>query len=307
METRNVIILGSGCAGLTAAIYNARANLEPLVISGFEPGGQITLTTEVENFPGFPEGIQGPELSENMRKQAEKFGAEFVVGTAKEIIINEDKTITITTDKETYSTKALIIATGARARWLDIESEKKFKGQGVHTCATCDGFFYRGKEIVVVGGGDSACEEANFLTKFAEKVTMLVRRDEMRASKIMQERVEKNPKIDILWNTSIKEIKGDKNVEELILVNTKTNEESTFKTDGIFLGLGHVPNTNFLKDIVELDESGYIIADCNVKTKVPGIFAAGDVADKKYRQAITASGMGCQAAIEAEHYIESLE
>jgi thioredoxin reductase (NADPH) len=303
----NVIIIGTGCAGLTAGIYNGRANLTPLVLAGFEPGGQLTLTTDVENFPGFPEGVMGPDLTTNMRAQAEKFGAKIVQEAATKFEKNADGTYTIVTDKNTYQTKSVIICTGASARWLGIPSEAKFKGQGVHTCATCDGFFYGGKEIVVVGGGDSACEEASFLTKFASKVTMFVRKDAMRASKIMQDRVIKNEKIGIMYNTQIKEIQGEKSVETLILENTTDQSTSEFKTNGIFLGLGHTPNTKIFNDLIDLDDHGYIVPTSGVSTNLPGVFVAGDVADTKYRQAITAAGMGCQAAIEAERYLEELD
>lgn len=304
----NVIILGTGCAGLTAAIYAARANLNPIVITGYEPGGQLTLTTEVENFPGFPDGILGTELTDNMRKQAEKFGAKVIMDSAKGFKVNEDGSLDIETSKETYTTKTLIVSTGASARWLDIPSEAPYKGRGVHTCATCDGAFYKDKEIIVVGGGDSACEESNFLTKFAKKVTLVHRKDHMRASKIMQDRVFKNPKIEIIWDTAIEEFKGDgKKISSVRLKNLKTNETKDFPVDGIFLAIGHIPNTDIFKGILDLDEHGFIIADRFMNTNIPGVFAAGDVQDKTYKQAITAAGSGCQAAIEAERYIANKE
>lgn len=300
----NIIILGTGCAGLTAAIYAARANLNPVIITGYEPGGQLTLTTVVENFPGFPEGILGTELTDNMRKQAEKFGARVIMDIATEFNILESGLIEIKTNTQTFQTKTLIIATGASARWLNIPSEAPYKGRGVHTCATCDGAFYKNKNVIIVGGGDSACEEGSFLTKFAETVTIVHRKDTMRASKIMQQRVMNNPKIKIIWDTEIQECVGDgKSLKSVKLKNVKTQETTNFPVDGVFLAIGHIPNTDIFKGKLELDEQGFIIADRNMRTKISGVFAAGDVQDKTYRQAITAAGSGCSAAIEAERYI----
>jgi thioredoxin reductase (NADPH) len=304
----NVLILGTGCAGLTAAIYVARANLNPVVITGYEPGGQLTLTTVVENFPGFPEGIYGSELTENMRKQAEKFGARVIMDSAKRFDVREDGTFEIETSKETFLAKTIIVSTGASARWLDIPSEAPYKGRGVHTCATCDGAFYKDKEVIIVGGGDSASEEGSFLTKFAKKVTIVHRKDHMRASKIMQDRVFKNPRIEIIWDTAIDEFKGDgKSVQSVVLRNLKTNETTDFPVDGVFLAIGHIPNTDIFKGKLDLDEQGFLVADRNMHTNIPGVFAAGDVQDKRYKQAITAAGSGCQAAIEAERYIAEHE
>lgn len=300
-----LVILGNGIAGLTAAIYSARATLAPLVISGSQSGGQLTMTTEVENFPGFPEGIQGPELVEKAKKQAERFGAKFKDGIATKFEdLDGNYKITLS-GGEDIITEALIVATGASARWLGIDSEKKFKGRGVGTCATCDGFFYRGKEVIVVGGGDSAMEEANFLTKFADKVTVVHRRDAFRASKIMQDRFFDNPKTDVIWDSEIKEILGDdKGVTGVKLFNNKTSEVSDFECDGIFLALGHIPNTGIFKGKLDLDEKEYLVTDRNTRTSLKGVFGAGDVQDTRFRQAITAAGSGCMAAMEAEKFLE---
>lgn len=303
MEERNIIVLGSGVAGWSAAIYNARAELKPLVLTGMEDGGQIATTTEVENFPGFPEGIMGPELVNRMKEQAIKFGAEAKMDQAEELIINDDGTYTIKGMSEEYKTKALIIATGASARWLGLENEEKYKSNGVHTCATCDGAFYKEKEIMVVGGGDAACEEADFLTKFAKKVTMLVRKDEMRASIPMQERVEKNEKIEVKYNTIISKYLGEQGLNGVVLKDTNTGEEQETKIDGVFLAIGHVPNTKPFTGKIDMDELKYIVANQKTETNLPGIFAAGDVADHVFRQAITASGTGASAAIRAEKYL----
>ena len=301
-----LIIIGGGVSGWTAAIYAARANLEPLIFTGLEIGGQLMLTTEVENFPGFPEGIKGPELMQNLKKQAEKFGARVVpknvTGFKK---IKEGYEVLV--GKEKFSSKIVIISTGASARWLGIPGEKKYQGRGLHTCATCDGFFYKNKEILVVGGGDSACEEANFLTKFAKKVTIVHRKDNLRASKIMRERVEKNPKIEFMWDSEIVEFKGEKSVEKVLIKNLKTGEKKELKIDGIFLAIGHIPNTKIFEGLVNLDEHGFIITNERRKTNLPGVFAAGDVQDTIYKQAITAAGTGCQAALEAEKYYEEIK
>ncbi len=302
MET--LTILGTGIAGLTAAIYAARANLSPLLISGPEDGGQLTLTTDVENFPGFPEGIQGPELINTCKKQAERFGARFKVDMVTEFNqIQKGFELTLMSG-EKIQTKALIIATGASARWLGIPSEEKYKGRGVSTCSTCDGFLYRGKEVIVIGGGDSAMEESLFLTKFASKVTIIHRQDSFRASKIMQGKVLKHEKIKIIWDTTVEEITGDgKKVNGVKLRNIKTNTITDFKCDGVFLAIGHVPNTSFLNGKLERDEVGYLKTRNYVFTTIPGVFAAGDVADRRFRQAITAAGSGCMAAMEAEKWL----
>lgn len=304
-EVRKIIIVGSGCAGSTAAIYAARANLEPLVLEGHEPGGQLSLTTAVENFPGFPEGVQGPELMELMKKQAQRFGAEYKMEVVKEADLSK-RPFTLKTSENTYWAEALIIASGASARLLGLESEKKLIGRGVSTCATCDGFFFRGKEIIVVGGGDSALEEAIFLTKFARKVTVVHRRDQLRASKIMQERALKNEKIDFLWNTVITDILDpEKNeVTAVKLKNVKTGKEETKKIDGVFIAIGHEPNTKVFEGQLEMDK-GYVVIHDGSRTSVEGVFAAGDVHDTVYRQAITAAGAGCRAAIDAERWLEA--
>ncbi len=300
----NVIILGTGIAGLTAAIYAARANLAPLLISGLEDGGQLTLTTDVENFPGFPEGIQGPDLIEKCKKQAERFGAKFKVDIAAKITKIKNGFEVELQSKEKIQTRTLIVATGASARWLGIPSEEKYKGRGVTTCAMCDGAFFKDKEVIVIGGGDSAMEESTFLTKFCTKVTVVHRRDTLRASKIMQERARKNPKIHFIWDSVVGEVVGDgKKVTGVKLKNIKTDKVTDFKCDGVFLAIGHIPNTAFLKGLVEMDELGYLKADPWTRTNVEGIFAAGDVQDKRFRQAITAAGSGCMAAMEAEKWL----
>ena len=301
----NVIIIGSGCAGLTAAIYAARANLKPLVIDGYEPGGQLTLTTMVENFPGFPEGILGPELIENMRKQAARFGAEFKAGAVSEVDLSR-RPFKVVAGKETYECKALIVAAGASARLLGLESERKLMGHGVSTCATCDGYFFRGKEIAVVGGGDSAMEEAIFLTKFASRVRVVHRRKEFRASKIMLERARANDKIKFITSGVVEDVldaaKGA--VEAVRLRNVQTNEVSTLPVEGLFIAIGHDPNTKVFRGKLETDANGYLITRNGSKTSVEGVFAAGDVQDHHYRQAVTAAGSGCMAAMDAEKFLE---
>lgn len=304
-NARKTVIIGSGCAGLTAAIYSARANLKPLVIQGHEPGGQLSLTTLVENFPGWPEGIQGPELIDNMRKQAERFGAEYLTAD----VIGCDLKATpfvLRTSKGEIRTDTLIIASGASARWLGLENEQSLIGHGVSSCATCDGFFFSGKEIAVIGGGDSAMEEALFLTRFATKVTIIHRRNIFRASKIMMDRVLNNPKIQILADTVVDDVYDvtKKEVTGLRLRNIKTGESWNFPTSAMFLGIGHIPNTAFLDQQLETDDDGYLLVRDYVHTGIPGVYACGDVADRRYRQAISAAGTGCMAALEAEKFLE---
>jgi thioredoxin reductase (NADPH) len=304
-EIRNTVIIGSGCSGLTAALYCARANLKPLVLQGHEPGGQLSLTTLVENFPGFPEGIYGPELVDNIRKQAEKFGAEYCTGVVTKAHL-ADHPLVLTVDGKEIRTRSLIIASGASARWLGLPSEQALIGHGVSSCATCDGFFFSGKEIVVIGGGDSAMEEALFLTRFASKVTLIHRRDEFRASKIMLDRAKAHDKIHFITNTVIDEVYDveKKEVTGLKLRNVKTGHTHIFPTSAMFLGIGHIPNTKPFAGILDLDEDGYIKTRDYVFTGIPGVFACGDVQDRRYRQAITAAGTGCMAALEVEKFLE---
>lgn len=303
------IIVGTGPAGLTAAIYLARANLNPLVIEGPQPGGQLTTTTEIENFPGFPEGILGLDLMDNMRKQAERFGAQFVTGWVNSVELGERPFKLNVEGMGTLVTDTLIISTGATAKYLGIPGEQDNIGRGVSTCATCDGFFFRGKEIVVVGGGDSALEEAGFLTRFASKVTLVHRREELRASKIMQDRVRDNAKVTWGLNrTPVEVIAGDKGVTGLKVINNETGEEEFIEASGVFVAVGHHPNTSFLGGQITTDANGYIVSNPGTsETNIPGVFACGDVQDTRYRQAITAAGSGCMAAMDAEKYIESLE
>ncbi len=302
----NVIIIGSGCAGLTAAIYAARANLKPLVIDGYEPGGQLTLTTMVENYPGFPDGILGPELIENMRRQAARFGAEFKAGAVSDVDLSR-RPFMVIAGKETYECKALIVAAGASARLLGLGSERKLMGHGVSTCATCDGYFFRDKEIAVVGGGDSAMEEATFLTKFANRVNLIHRRDEFRASKIMLERARGNEKIRFVAPALVEEVldvsKGA--VEGVRIRNLETNKVSTLPAEGLFIAIGHDPNTKVFRGKLDMDANGYLITKNGTRTNVPGVFAAGDVQDHHYRQAVTAAGSGCMAAMDAEKFLEA--
>lgn len=301
----NVVIIGSGCAGLTAAIYAARANLKPLVIDGYEPGGQLTLTTMVENYPGFPDGILGPELIENMRKQAQKFGAEFKSGAVTDVELSR-RPFRVTAGKETYETKTLIVAAGASARLLNLENERKLMGHGVSTCATCDGYFFRGKEIAVVGGGDSAMEEATFLTRYASRVHLIHRRKEFRASKIMLERARANEKIQFVTPAAVEDVvdvsKGA--VEAVKLRNLETNETRVLPVEGVFIAIGHDPNTKIFQGKLEMDPNGYLVSRNGSKTTVPGVFVAGDVQDHRYRQAVTAAGSGCMAAMDAEKFLE---
>ncbi|MGP8271514.1 MAG: thioredoxin-disulfide reductase [Terracidiphilus sp.] len=311
-EIRDTVILGSGCAGLTAAVYTARAGLKPLVLEGHEPGGQLSMTTLVENFPGWPDGIQGPELIENMKKQAERFGASYQLAHLISVDLSANP-MKLQISEGEIETRTLIVASGASARWLGLPSEQALIGHGVSSCATCDGFFFRGKEIAVVGGGDSAMEEALFLTRFASKVTLLHRRESFRASKIMLERAIAHPNIELRTNTIVEEVLGvdDKEVKGLRLKDVKTGGEDELKVSGLFLGIGHEPNTKMFAGQLDLDEEGYIKTTGNVLTTlngvvVRGVFACGDVQDRRYRQAITAAGSGCMAALEAEKFLEAL-
>jgi len=302
----NVVILGTGPAGLTAAIYAARANLKPLCVEGTQPGGQLTITSEVENFPGFPHGIQGPELMDNFRKQAERFGTRFKQGDVQKVDLTQ-KPLTLTlADGSEVKTKTLIISTGASAKLLGLPAERKLMGKGVSACATCDGFFFRNQDIAVVGGGDTAMEEANFLTRFAKSVTLIHRRDTFRASKVMVDRVLANPKVKVIYDTAVEDILGENEVVGLKLKNLKNGSTSELPVTGFFVAIGHQPNTKLFSDQLEMDETGYLkIQLGSTKTKIPGVFAAGDVADHYYRQAITAAGTGCMAALDAERYLDS--
>src|SRR6202522_3706084 len=303
--TLDTVILGSGCSGLTAAIYAARANLKPVVLEGHEPGGQLSITTLVENFPGWPEGIQGPELIENMKKQAVRFGAELRMAHLNSIDLTKHP-FELNLGHETIHTRTLIIASGASARWLNLPSEQALIGHGVSSCATCDGFFFSGKEIAVIGGGDSAMEEATFLTRFASKVTLIHRREQFRASKIMLDRAHANPKVAFLTDTVVDDVLdvSKKEVTALRLRNLKSGESWDFPTSAMFLGIGHIPNAKIFEGQLETDADGYLVTHKNVFTKVPGVFACGDVQDRRYRQAITAAGSGCMAALEVEKHLE---
>jgi thioredoxin reductase (NADPH) len=303
LERRKCVIIGSGPAGYTAAIYAARADMEPLVYTGMQPGGQLTITTEVDNYPGYPEGVDGPQMMEDLRKQAERFGTEVryelvtavdFTGPVHKVMIN-DKVILA---------DSVIISTGASAKWLGLESEQRLNGFGVSACAVCDGFFYKGQEVVIVGAGDTAAEEASYLAKLCTKVTMLVRRDQMRASKAMQHRVANTPNIEIMYNHETVEVLGEKGVEGVLVKDNKTGEEKTIPCTGFFVAIGHKPNTDIFKDWLDMDETGYLIVTLGTaKTKIPGVFASGDAADKVYRQAVTAAGTGCMAALDAERYL----
>ena len=309
-EVRDVIIVGSGPAGLTAAIYTARANLRPLVIEGEvssstdQPGGQLMVTTEVENYPGFVDGIEGPDLMAAFRAQAARFGAEFITAKSEKVDFSS-RPFTVWVEGEEHKARSVIVATGAQSRMLGLEAESKLLGHGLSTCATCDGFFFQEQNIAVVGGGDSALEEALFLTKFADKVSVIHRRDQLRASKIMQERAFKNDKIEFVWDSVVTDILGEDRVEAVKLRNVKTDEESTLKVTGLFIAIGHVPNTKIFKGQLEMDDANYILTHDGTRTSVEGVFASGDVQDKVYRQAVTAAGTGCMAAIDAERWLES--
>ena len=304
-QLENVIILGSGPAGLTAAIYAARANLKPLMIEGDESGGQLMTTTEVENYPGFAKGIQGPELMMVTRQQAERFGTRFVTRNATKVDFSV-RPFKIWVGEKLYTAKTVIITTGASAKYIGLPSERQFLGRGVSACATCDGAFFKNMQVAVVGGGDTAMEEANFLTRFASKVWIVHRRDHFRASKIMADRVLKNPKIEVLWNSEVKEIKGDQVVKGISLYNSQTKKTQDMPMDGVFVAIGHQPNTNLFKGQLEMNEVGYLLTKGkSTYTNVPGVFAAGDVQDPVYRQAVSAAGTGCMAAIDAERWLES--
>lgn len=302
MNVYDVIIIGSGSAGYTASVYACRAGRKTLLLAGSIPGGQLMITSDVENYPGFPEGILGPELMEKLRKQAERFGPEIVYDDVSHVDFSK-RPFTVTAGSHGYEGKTVIIATGANAKWLEIPSESKFKGKGVSSCATCDGFFFKDKEVVVVGGGDTAMEEASFLANIARKVTVVHRRDKLRASQIMQDRVMKNPHVQFAWDSTIREILGDHKVTGVRLGNVKTGKESMLNAEGVFVAIGHEPNTQVFKDAIHLDTKGYIVTKNETETNVPGVFAAGDVRDHKYRQAITAAADGCKAAIDADRFL----
>ena len=304
-EINNVIIIGSGPAGYTAAIYAARANLKPILVSGFQPGGQLTITTDVENYPGYEDPIQGPWLMDQMQKQAAHVGTEIINSQVTEVFLNEDVKKLNLDNGTTLNAKTVIISTGAQARWLGLENESKFQGHGLSACATCDGFFFKDKEVAVIGGGNSAAEEALFLTKFATKVYLIHRRDKLRAEKILQDRLKENSKIEFIWNSEVTKFNGNDDLESIDLFNKKDNQTSTLKIDGVFIAIGHDPATQLFKGQLKMDDGGYIITDPDsTKTSIDGVFAAGDVKDKIYRQAVTAAGMGCMAALEVEKYLD---
>jgi len=302
MNLHDVIIIGSGSAGYTAAIYACRAGRKTLLLAGSVPGGQLMITSDVENYPGFPQGILGPELMENLRKQAEKFGPEIVYDDVSKNDFSS-RPFTVTAGMHTYQGKTVIIATGANAKWLEIPSEAKYKGKGVSSCATCDGFFFKGKEVAVVGGGDTAMEEASFLANITSKVTVIHRRDKLRASQIMQDRAMSNPKIQFVWDSTVQEILGDQKVTGVRLENLKTGRETFLSADGVFVAIGYEPNTQVFKGVIDLDPKGYIVTKHETETNVPGVFAAGDVRDHRYRQAITAAADGCKAAMDADRFL----
>lgn len=302
----NIIIIGSGPAGLTAAIYAARADLYPLMIEGYQAGGQLMLTMDIENFPGYPEGVSGPQMMEDLRKQAERFGTRFITKDVTKVDFSQ-RPFVITVGKESYLAKAVIISTGSSARWLGLESEKQLMGKGVSACATCDGAFFRDQRVVVMGGGDTAVEEAIFLTKFAKDVRVIHRRDELRASKILQDRAFKNKKITFVWDSVVDEVLGDNSVTGVRVKNVKTGEKQDLDCEGFFVAIGHLPNSELFKGQIELDDTGHIITKNGTSTNVPGVFACGDIQDTRYRQAITAAGTGCMAALDAERWLQESE
>lgn len=309
MESKNdieqVVIIGTGPSGLTAAVYAARANLNPLCIAGAQPGGQLTITTDVENYPGFPEGVQGPELMQMFRKQAERFGTRFKEGDVQKVDLSQRPFTLTLANSETVKTQTLIISTGASAKLLGLDNERRLMGKGVSACATCDGFFFRNQDVAIVGGGDTCMEEANFLTRFAKSVTIIHRRDSFRASKVMQDRTFKNPKIKVIWDTAVEDILGDDEVTSVRIKNLKTGESQDLAVTGIFIAIGHQPNSSLFKGQLDMNETGYLdVIPGTSKTKVAGVFAAGDIADHVYRQAVTAAGTGCMAAIDAERFLD---
>jgi thioredoxin reductase (NADPH) len=308
IEKVKVLIIGSGPAGYTAAIYAARAGLNPVLYTGGQPGGQLTITTDVENYPGYPEGVMGPEMMEDFRKQAERFGTQVRYGMVTKVDFSSTPHKVIVDEQIEIHADTVIISTGASAKWLGIESEERLNGKGVSACAVCDGFFFRGQDVAIVGAGDTACEEASYLANICSKVYMLIRRDEMRASQIMQKRVMNNPKIEILWNTETDEILGENEVEGLRVYNNKTKEKNELKISGFFVAIGHEPNTGIFKGIIDMDENGYIkTIPGSTKTNIEGVFACGDAQDHVYRQAVTAAGTGCMAALDAERYMAAKE
>lgn len=308
IEKVKVLIIGSGPAGYTAAIYASRAGLNPVLYTGGQPGGQLTITTDVENYPGYPNGIMGPEMMEDFRKQAERFGTQVRYGVVTKVDFSSQPHKVIVDDQVELHADTVIISTGASAKWLGLESEDRLNGRGVSACAVCDGFFFRGQEVAIVGAGDTACEEASYLANICSKVYMLIRRDEMRASQIMQKRVMNNPKIEILWNTETEEILGENEVEAVRVYNNKTKETKEIKVSGFFVAIGHEPNTTIFKDIIDMDENGYIkTVPGSTRTNVEGVFACGDAQDHVYRQAVTAAGTGCMAALDAERYLAAKE